>query len=319
MPVYNRELTVTKSVKSILSQTFQNWSLMIVDDNSTDNSSAVIQELVQSDSRIKSKTNTEHSHSCAGARLSGLENVNADYFAFLDSDDEWPDYHLQDFVNYLEKNASIDCIFGDLQRVDVDGKVLVNSKFSDEEGLPSGINIDWEGDFGVLSGANNLSVALGERFNTGMHTAMYRGDFFENVPLRDVYGCEDALLTLEALSKNKKYSITNKPHLKYLIHDNNISSVGGDLTFEHAEKNSLSEIRFYSTYIPNYVNLSPDENNSRLSKLANIHVWELGNNVYRKHGYKSKALKAILKGISLNPTNLKFYKNFISTLFGVKF
>jgi glycosyltransferase involved in cell wall biosynthesis len=319
MPVYNRELTVRKSVESIISQTFQNWSLIIVDDNSTDNSSIVIQELIDSDSRITSKINTEYSHSCAGARLSGLEGAKADYFAFLDSDDEWPDYHLEEFIDYLEKNSNIDCVFGDLQRIDVNGKVLVNSKFSDEAGLPKRLEIEWKADVGVFTGKHNLAIALEERFNTGMHTAMYKGDFFESVQLRDVYGCEDALLTMEALSKNKNYSVMNKTHLKYLIHEDNISSVGGDLSFEHAEKNSLSEIQFYSTYIPKYVKLSPNENKSRVTKLANIHVFELGNNVYRKHGFKRKALSAIFKGITLNPSNLKFYKSFISTLLGIKF
>ena len=94
MPVYNREKTLEKSVRSIIEQSYQNWKLVIVDDNSTDSSLSLIKTLSEKDHRISCKINTKYSHSPAGARLSGLEAVEGSYVSFLDSDDTWPSYHL---------------------------------------------------------------------------------------------------------------------------------------------------------------------------------------------------------------------------------
>lgn len=55
MPTYNREKTLAISVESIIKQTHENWQLVIVDDSSTDNSAAVINELVERDKRISTK------------------------------------------------------------------------------------------------------------------------------------------------------------------------------------------------------------------------------------------------------------------------
>jgi glycosyltransferase involved in cell wall biosynthesis len=315
MPTYNREKTLAISVESIIKQTHENWHLVIVDDSSTDNSAAVINKLVERDKRISTKKNTEYSHSCAGARLSGLTDINGDYIAFLDSDDTWPEYHLSEFVSYLESNKDIDYVFGDIRRVNPLGDVIVKSKFQDESGLPSELDIDWQGDWGKIAGKNASKIAIKSRFNTGMHTALFRSFFFEVTPLRDVYGCEDALLTMEALNKNMRIAVCKKIHLNYLIHDDNVSSVGTNMTFKHLEKNSLSEINFYENLIPKYLKLSAEEERSRVNKLADLYVWYLAYNTYSKFGMQKQALKYILKGIKLRPYSLRYYKSLIANTF----
>ena len=317
MPVYNREKTLEESVKSIFEQSYSNWELIIVDDNSTDGSLNLIKTLSEQDHRISYKINTEYSHSCAGARLSGLKGIKGSYVSFLDSDDTWPIYHLKELLDYLENNADVDFVFGDLQRIDENSKVVVGSKFEDEKGLPKELLIKWKGDFGQLSGRDNLAIAILRRFNTGMHTAMYREVFLKDINLRDVYGCEDALLTLEALYKNAKIAVHNKIHLNYLVHGGNVSSVNPDMTFEQTEKNVMSEINFYQTLIPNYLKeLNVFEEQARKKKLAELYVWHLGNGTYRKFGKSKLALGAIFSGIKLDPTNWRYYKTFLANVLG---
>lgn len=314
MPVYNREKTLANSVQSILEQTYSNWILTIVNDSSTDNSETVIDRLMLQDKRIRKKTNTEYSHSCAGARLSGLMDSSGDYIAFLDSDDTWPEYHLSEFVEYLESNQDVDYVFGDIKRVNQQNETIVESKFKTELGLPSKLQIKWNGKWGKIASEGAVKTAMQSRFNSGMHTAVFRANFFKKVPLRDVYGCEDALLTLEALSKNITIAICNKIHLHYLIHEDNVSSVGSNMTFEHVEKNSLSEVEFYKNLIPKFVHLNEAEDRERKIKLADLYVWYLGYNTYSKFGQHSKALPFILKGIKIRPFNYNYYITFISTL-----
>ena len=315
MPVYNREKTLERSVKSVFKQSYHNWQLVIVDDSSSDESLSLIKALSKKDQRISYKTNSEYSHSCAGARLSGLENNKGNYISFLDSDDTWPSYHLEELLDYLENNPDIDFVFGDLQRVDESGNVIVGSKFEDENGLPKELLIKWKGDFGELSGRSNLETAILTRFNTGMHTAIYRKKFLANVSLKDVYGCEDALLTFEALYNDAKVAVHKKIHLNYLVHSENVSSVNSDMTFEKTEKNAKSEINFYQILIPKYLRkLSALEEQARKKKLAELYVWHLGNGTYRKFGKRKLALSAIYSGIKLDPTNAGYYKTFLANL-----
>jgi teichuronic acid biosynthesis glycosyltransferase TuaG len=85
VPVFNREATISDSLTSIIEQTFQDWKLVVVDDNSTDRSAEIIDSFIERDSRIQSKKNIEYSHSAAGARLSGLLELDTPFVAFLDS------------------------------------------------------------------------------------------------------------------------------------------------------------------------------------------------------------------------------------------
>ena len=125
IPVYNREYTLQKTVDSVFGQRFKDWQLILVDDNSTDGSSRIMQRLSSSDDRIIMVNNQDYSHSCAGARLAGIDHATGDYIAFLDSDDTWPEYHLDELVGYLESNLDVDYVFGDLRRIDETERAVI--------------------------------------------------------------------------------------------------------------------------------------------------------------------------------------------------
>lgn len=88
MPTYNAELTVSRSVESILNQSYRNFELLIIDDNSEDSTLEILSRYEKNDERISIfplKKNTG-----AGlARNLGLDNARGRYIAFCDSDDEW--------------------------------------------------------------------------------------------------------------------------------------------------------------------------------------------------------------------------------------
>ncbi len=101
IPTYNRANYIRKTVLSVLSQTFQSIEIIVVDDGSTDNTSAVIQEL--NDPRITyyKKINGER----ASARNFGTRHANGEYITFLDSDDLFLENHLQEANNTIvQKN-----------------------------------------------------------------------------------------------------------------------------------------------------------------------------------------------------------------------
>jgi glycosyltransferase involved in cell wall biosynthesis len=107
LPTFNAGNNLFLAVKSILNQSFKNWTLLILDDGSTDNSLEKINNL--SDERIKifkNKINKGISY-----RLNqGIKFSNTKYIARMDSDDiSFPD-RLEKQFNFLEKNKDIDLV-----------------------------------------------------------------------------------------------------------------------------------------------------------------------------------------------------------------
>ncbi len=93
MPVFNKELSVNRAICSVLSQSFQQFELIIVDDGSTDQSWLRCQEFT--DPRIR--LIRQHNQGVSAARNRGAENAVGNYLCFLDADDA---YH-PDFLNKI--------------------------------------------------------------------------------------------------------------------------------------------------------------------------------------------------------------------------
>lgn len=82
IPTYNRADTILRAVKSVLSQTFQDWELIIVDDGSTDDTIEKIRDI---DPRLK--IITQQNQGASVARNVGIQASCGKYVAMLDSDD----------------------------------------------------------------------------------------------------------------------------------------------------------------------------------------------------------------------------------------
>lgn len=102
-PVYNAEEFIVDTINSVLSQTYQNWELILVDDVSTDSSREIIQKFEQEDKRIKVVLLKENS-GAAIARNTAIDYAKGKYIAFVDSDDLWTSDKLQKQVQFMEKN-----------------------------------------------------------------------------------------------------------------------------------------------------------------------------------------------------------------------
>lgn len=86
MPVYRAEKTLEKAVASVLSQTFEDWELLLIDDCSPDGSGELAQKLADSDPRIH-VLHKKINEGLAMARNSGVAKAEGDYLCFVDSDD----------------------------------------------------------------------------------------------------------------------------------------------------------------------------------------------------------------------------------------
>ncbi|MEI6122906.1 MAG: glycosyltransferase family 2 protein [Bacteroidota bacterium] len=102
IPTFNRAGLLEKALRSIMNQTFSDWECIIVDDGSTDNTGAFMQDWIRKDARFRYiyQENTERS----AARNNGIKNSNGMYICFLDSDDYYLPNRLNNFYEYLVEN-----------------------------------------------------------------------------------------------------------------------------------------------------------------------------------------------------------------------
>ena len=100
-PVYNCEELVSKTIESVLNQTYQNWEMILVDDCTPDHSAEVIKKYQVKDDRIK-YIKLDHNSGAAIARNVALKNSNGRFVAYLDADDLWKSDKLEKQVKYMQ-------------------------------------------------------------------------------------------------------------------------------------------------------------------------------------------------------------------------
>ncbi|RDV16439.1 glycosyltransferase [Pontibacter diazotrophicus] len=122
LPTYNTPIVWLKDcIDSVLCQIYPNWELCIADDNSTSEEvRQVIKEYALKDSRIKFILRAENGH-IAACSNSALELAIGEYITLLDHDDKFAPLALYRIVECLNLDKSIDFIYSDEDKIDVNG------------------------------------------------------------------------------------------------------------------------------------------------------------------------------------------------------
>ncbi len=109
MPVYNNRLYVESAIRSILSQTYKNWELIIINDKSTDGVEKIL-EKYQDNEKIK-VINNEKNVGCYISLNKGIKMATGNYIGRLDSDDYIHNEKLSMQVNILDNNPNVNIVF----------------------------------------------------------------------------------------------------------------------------------------------------------------------------------------------------------------
>lgn len=104
-PSYNSSDFIIDTIDSVIAQTFYSWELIIVDDQSKDNSVEIIESIIKENLDkniilIKNRRNLGP----ALSRNEGIKHSKGRYIAFLDSDDLWEKDKLEIQIDFMEKN-----------------------------------------------------------------------------------------------------------------------------------------------------------------------------------------------------------------------
>lgn len=119
VPLYNAEKFLEVTVKTVQSQTYQTWELLLVDDCSTDESRKIALKLAKQDARVRLICQ-ETNQGAARARNRGVQEAKGRYLCFLDADDIWENDKLQEELAFMQKKQA--------------GFVFTGYEFADETG-----------------------------------------------------------------------------------------------------------------------------------------------------------------------------------------
>ena len=196
VPVYKVEQYLPKCIDSILSQTYPNWELLLIDDGSPDNSGNICDEYAQQDKRIR--VFHKENGGVSSARNLGLDYADGDYVMFVDSDD-WLSYDcLQVCVNEVEANKLDALQFGFTSITENNEKRLVKNLSS------------------ILDGEQYIKL---NNFNVCVWGGIYKREIIEEYKLRfpkELKLAEDQIFVLSFFKHTRRIKYMDRAMYYYL-------------------------------------------------------------------------------------------------------
>ncbi|WP_339180173.1 glycosyltransferase family 2 protein [Oceanobacillus sp. FSL W7-1293] len=121
IPTKDREISIERAIKSVLGQTIQDIEIIVVDDNSSDNTFESINRFKKTSHIDITYLKNEKNLGGAVSRNKGALKSKGKYIAFLDSDDEWLPNHLEAGINVIEK-SEVKGVYGSFYTKDQSGE-----------------------------------------------------------------------------------------------------------------------------------------------------------------------------------------------------
>jgi glycosyltransferase involved in cell wall biosynthesis/peptidoglycan/xylan/chitin deacetylase (PgdA/CDA1 family) len=207
IPAYNAEETIAQTIESVLTQTYQKWEAIIVNDGSSDSTLSVVSKFVLQDSRIQVINLPNRGVSIA--RNVGISLAKHDWLLFLDADDWIGTEHLERMTNKLGKDESLDAV--------VCGWVAVASNGKMGEKKYASTHPDM---FPLLACYPAFAI----------HTCIFRKSFISVVgefnPALSV--CEDWDLWQRIARAGAHFGILHETYAYYRLKSNSLSKNGED-------------------------------------------------------------------------------------------
>ena len=205
---YNCEKYISEAIDSVLTQTIQNFEIIIVDDGSTDNTRQIVDRYLKNFNNIKYIYQENQGPSVA--RNNAFTLVDAEYIAFLDADDMWFPNRLKVGVNILDNNPDVGFVHANDLMITEDGKEIIRKDKRNTR---------------LLSGyiAKNL---LFRKIHVRGGTILFRTICLENVGILDInlsrIGVEDRDLWYRILREYKAQYV-DETIAYYRIRHNSLS------------------------------------------------------------------------------------------------
>lgn len=117
VPVYNTEKFLRECIQSVLTQTYTNWELLLIDDGSVDSSGAICDEYATRDMRIRAFH--KENGGVSSARNLGIDNAKGKWIIFLDSDNWFESSALEVLYWEVQMRRNVDICLGVFRTIDI--------------------------------------------------------------------------------------------------------------------------------------------------------------------------------------------------------
>lgn len=234
VPVRNREEIVERCLESIINQTRKPEELIVVDNDSSDNTFQKVDALMKrhSDSGISFKLLSQKTHGACPTRQTGLENAEGEFLIFFDSDDTMAPDLLERAVSELEADSSTDIVCWSARIHHLDGTMRV-PHFMPEKPLeghlihtllrPQGYMV--RKDFLIDAGGWTKPVKVWNDLELGLRLLLKKPKL-RAIPLvlAEIYSQKDSITGMDFTSKAGEWEKTIEEMKRVAFESNNEQS-----------------------------------------------------------------------------------------------
>lgn len=199
VPAYNVDKYISRCLKSILGQTYTNLEILVVDDGSTDNTPAIIDDFASKDSRIK--VIHQKNAGLSGARNSALKIASGDYIGYVDGDDYIEPTMYEEMINSCESTGA-------------EMAITEYKEIGGNEGRP------YSGNTYVLPKEEALNTFICDdkpyRIYHSVWSRLYRRDIVSELTFPVGRNTEDIMYTTKAMCAMSQCAMLDKPLYNYI-------------------------------------------------------------------------------------------------------
>lgn len=208
IPCYNAEKTIKRCLESVISQTYKNIEIVIINDGSTDKTDSIIKKYIN-DNRIKYYNRSNHG--IGKTRNFGIKEATGEYITFLDSDDYLPNDAIDNLYKLAQKNK-LDLVVSDYY---VDNKNIKSEKIKS---------------FPITNVKNNPNLIFD--INLAPWNKLYKKELIENIKFEENLKYEDAPFVIESIIKAKRIGKLDKETYYYVVNSNSETTIRDERIFD---------------------------------------------------------------------------------------
>lgn len=208
MPSFNQDKYISEAIESVLNQNFRDLELIIIDNNSTENSQEIIKNCQEKDARIKFLFH-EKNEGIAKSLNDGLNIAKGKYISLICSDDIWVKNKLEKQLEILEKNENL--------------IVWTAGEIVDKKGKPIGKNFSPLPGFSNKKKSGNLFLELLKGNFLFFSSLIFKKQNLGTIKFNERLKLLNDYQFGVDIARKYKYYFISEPLAKYRIHETNIS------------------------------------------------------------------------------------------------
>lgn len=219
IPIYNAAPYISRTIESVLSQSYHDFELILVDDGSKDNSLEICKSFLQNDKRVR--LTTKPNGGVSSARNVGLEEAKGEWICFIDSDDELMPGALEAYHDAMAD--MVDVIRGGFERIKKSTTTLITTK--------GFVTADKEK---VLCTCNET------RYEAYLWNSCFRKEAIRDIQFNERLSfCEDHLFTYTIMSLAQKVAFISDIVYRYYAPETNTKGAAQNLSSRYLEASMI--------------------------------------------------------------------------------